>query len=105
MVKQVDTKDEYDKILKENDLVAVDYFATWCGPCKMISPKFEQMEKDYTNVVFIKVDVDKNSEVAEQESVSAMPTFKFFKKGTKKSEVVGASEKKLKEALEKLIKE
>ena len=55
-----------------------------------------------TGITFIKVDVDENSETAEAQGISAMPTFKFFKDGQEASELVGASEQKLKEELQKL---
>ena len=65
----------------------------------------QELEKQYGNVVFIKVDVDKAQEIAKLEGISAMPTFKFFKNGEKVNEVVGASEAKIKEAVEKLLQQ
>ena len=61
----------------------IDFFATWCGPCKMIAPKLEQMDKDMDNVVFLKVDVDEAEDVAQEYNISAMPTFVFLKNGQK----------------------
>ncbi len=58
MVKEVNNLDEYNTI-KASGKVMVDYFAVWCGPCKFIAPKLEELEKKYTNITFIKVDVDK----------------------------------------------
>jgi len=102
MVKEVNDKGEYDEI-KKGGKVMVDYWATWCGPCRMIAPKIEEFEKQYPNIVFIKVDVDKAQEISEEEGISAMPTFKFFNAGAKAcDDVVGASEAKIKEGLEKL---
>ncbi|XP_076813599.1 uncharacterized protein LOC143460096 [Clavelina lepadiformis] len=97
------TKEEVAQKLSENKFVAVDFYADWCGPCRMISPKFAQMAGDFEAVAFCKVNVDENAEAAEQYGISAMPTFLFFKDGDKVDEVVGASEAKLKEALEKLL--
>lgn len=81
--------------------VVVDFFATWCGPCKRIAPALEKMSEEMSDVVFLKVDVDELQDLAAEQSVSAMPTFFFFKKGTKIHEVVGASEAKIKEGIEK----
>ena len=64
-------------------LVVIDFFATWCGPCKMISPKIEAMAGEMSNVVFLKVDVDEAEDVAEEYNISAMPTFIFLKNGQK----------------------
>merc|ERR1712223_1496403 len=58
-------------------LVVIDFFATWCGPCKMIAPKIEQMAGEMVNVVFLKVDVDEAEDVAQEYNISAMPTFVF----------------------------
>jgi thioredoxin 1 len=80
--------------------VVVDFFATWCGPCKRIAPALEKMSQEKTNVVFLKVDVDELQDLAGELGVSAMPTFFFFKKGNKIHEVIGASEAKIKEGIE-----
>lgn len=103
MVKEVETKAEFDAVLKDNvdKLVAVDFTATWCGPCRAIGPKFAEMEKEFPGVIFCKVDVDKNSETSEAEGINAMPTFKFYKGGKKVDELIGADETKLREKLEK----
>ncbi|XP_022321440.1 thioredoxin 1 [Crassostrea virginica] len=101
MVKQVDTKDDFDGIIKGNKLVLVDFFATWCGPCRMIAPALESWEPQYPNFVFIKVDVDENGDTAEACGISAMPTFNFYKDGEKVDEVVGADQDQIKQLLDK----
>nr|ABW04626.1 thioredoxin [Haliotis diversicolor supertexta] len=81
-------------------VVVVDFFATWCGPCKMIAPKLEAIEKDSAEkLVVLKIDVDDCPELAEALNISAMPTFFIYKNGSEVSEVVGANETKLKEAI------
>ncbi|XP_031837379.1 thioredoxin-like [Nomia melanderi] len=64
-------------------LVVVDFTATWCGPCLRIAPVFEQLSVKYPNAVFLKVDVDKCTETAAVQGVSAMPTFIFYRNQTK----------------------
>lgn len=95
----VESLDEFKAKLAEagDKLVVVDFFATWCGPCKMIAPKLEAMAQKLSNVVFIKVDVDEAEDVAAEYAISAMPTFKFFKNGSPLDgkDVVGANEGKI----------
>jgi len=99
MPNYVETKADFDAILKDNALVVVDFTASWCGPCKFIGPKFDEMESKYTNVKFIKVDVDENEETSAAVGISAMPTFFFYKNGEKVGEVVGASAEKLEQLI------
>merc|ERR1712024_121953 len=82
-------------------LVVIDFFATWCGPCKMIAPKIEQMAGSMANVVFLKVDVDEAEDVAQEYNISAMPTFIFLKNGAKVADLMGANADKLTELVNK----
>ncbi len=86
---------EFQVCLAEHELVAVDFTATWCGPCRRIGPMFAAMATKFKDVHFIKVDVDENSETAAHFKVQAMPTFMFFHGGKKVSELVGASAERL----------
>jgi thioredoxin 1 len=81
-----------DNILTSSDLVVLDCFAEWCGPCKAIAPLIEQWSNENTHIKFYKVDVDKADDVAQELNVRAMPTFMFFKGGEKVTEVVGADQ-------------
>lgn len=87
---------EFNSILASHKLVAVMFTATWCGPCKSIGPIFEGFVWKYPTIKFIKVDVDENSETAENYEISSMPTFKFFANGQESvEELVGADEMEL----------
>merc|ERR1712227_149908 len=78
------------------------FFATWCGPCKMIAPKLESMSKEMAGkVVFLKIDVDELDDLAAKQEVKAMPTFSFFKNGQKLESFAGANEQKIRETIEK----
>mmetsp|Transcript_22152 Transcript_22152/g.46616 ORF Transcript_22152/g.46616 Transcript_22152/m.46616 type:complete len:185 (+) Transcript_22152:780-1334(+) len=78
-----------------NQLVVIDFTATWCGPCQMIAPIFEEMSNTFEDVVFMKVDVDDNAETAATYNVSAMPTFILIKGGVVVERVMGADPNKL----------
>nr|AHY35153.1 thioredoxin [Cyanea capillata] len=100
MVREIKTKAEFDELLNStSNLIVVDFFATWCGPCKMISPKIEEFSNTYGDVVFVKVDVDNNTDTSEACGISAMPTFHLYKGGKKVDELVGASAAKLEELI------
>ena len=74
----------------------MDFYATWCGPCKVIAPKVVEFSKEYPEVDFIKVDVDDLSDVAAEYNIRAMPTFLLFKDGKQVDNVVGANASKRK---------
>ncbi|KAI8333123.1 thioredoxin [Chlamydoabsidia padenii] len=82
---------EFHELINNNKLVVIDFHATWCGPCKLIGPKFEKLVDEYTSFTFAKIDVDDVPDVAAEVGVRAMPTFAFYKDGQKVDEVVGAS--------------
>ena len=76
MVRQVDDVQEFRELINSEVPVVVDFTATWCGPCQMISPVFNKLAQsdEYKGIVFIKVDIDQNDDAAEQASISVMPT-------------------------------
>jgi len=96
-------KAAFDKALADagDKLVVVDFTASWCGPCQRIAPIFAKLAEEMPDVVFVKVDVDDNEEVASECGISAMPTFQFYKSSAKVHEFSGASEDKIKEAIAK----
>ena len=104
MVDEKTTLKGFEDCIKDNPKVAVDFTATWCGPCKFIGPKFVEQAANFPTITFIKVDVDANKETSEKCGITAMPTFKFYFNGKEAEDLnlVGASEDKLKAHLEKL---
>ncbi|GFZ19167.1 thioredoxin 2 [Actinidia rufa] len=90
----------FDASKQNSKLMVVDFSASWCGPCKFIEPAIQAMAAKFTDVEFIKIDVDELSDVAEEFGVKGMPTFVLLKQGKEVDRVVGAN----KEELEKKVK-
>ncbi|KAK8443931.1 hypothetical protein SEVIR_9G050700v4 [Setaria viridis] len=76
-------------------LMVIDFSASWCGPCRFIEPAFKEMASKYTDVAFVKIDVDELADVARTWKVEAMPTFVLAKGGKEVSRVVGAKKDEL----------
>lgn len=72
---------ELQKLLAQPRLTVVDFFATWCGPCKMIAPQLEALARSKPHVNFAKVDVDRCPDIVREYPVRSVPTFRFFKGG------------------------
>ncbi len=86
-VKQDNFKKE---ILESEGLVMVDFFAEWCGPCKMTGPVIDQLSDEVKDVRFVKVNVDENPELASTYSIFSIPSFVIFKDGQIVSQFTGA---------------
>lgn len=88
-----------------NGIVVADFFATWCGPCKMIAPVLEELDQDMGNQVkIVKIDVDQNQETANKFGIMSIPTLLVMKDGKVVDTLVGFKSKEaLEEALNKHI--
>lgn len=80
-------------LIDSGDVVIVDFWATWCGPCRMISPIFENLASSIESsaIKFAEIDADTQPEIAEEVGIRTLPTFMVFKNGQKVDELVGAS--------------
>ncbi|MGD7361365.1 thioredoxin family protein, partial [Ralstonia pseudosolanacearum] len=93
-----------EQLAKGNEskkLVVVDFTASWCGPCRFISPILTDIAKKLPNVIFLKVDVDELKTVASDWAVEAMPTFMFLKEGKIVDKVLGAKKEELQSTIAK----
>lgn len=97
-------KNFQDEVLKSKGIVMVDFFATWCGPCKMMAPAVERLAKAYEGKMKIgKLDVDENPDVSQKYEIQSIPTIIFFKNGEMVDKLVGfQSEEALKKRLDTL---
>ena len=81
IIKSNNISQEFDNILAQNDTVLVDFFATWCGPCRMLMPLLDKVSEKLEDLLIIKVDVDQFPELASTYSVSAIPHLVLFRNG------------------------
>ncbi|AGR40843.1 thioredoxin [Spiroplasma taiwanense] len=79
-VKFIESTDDFNNEIKKEATV-VDFYADWCGPCKMLAPIYEQLSNEVTNVNFVKVNTDEQQEIAKKYNIMSIPTLIFFKDG------------------------
>lgn len=96
-VQAIESYEDFQRIINGDKIAAIDFWATWCGPCKMISPLFEKFasEAPADQIAFYKVDVDEQEKISQEVGITAMPTFVFFKNGQKITQTVGANPQQL----------
>jgi thioredoxin 1 len=88
------TNTSFDSLLEGEKLVIVDFWATWCGPCRMLSPLLDEVEEEMSDkITVVKVNVDDADEIAMRYRIMSIPTLLFFKNGQIVDKTVGAMPK------------
>ncbi|GFP80047.1 thioredoxin h2 [Phtheirospermum japonicum] len=93
-------KFHFEASKQTSKLIVIDFTASWCGPCQTIQPAIEEFAQIYTNVDFVKIDVDELESVAKEFGVQTMPTFILIKRGKEVDKIVGAKKEDLKMKIE-----
>lgn len=94
MVKELNDKNFENEVLKSDKVAVVDFFATWCGPCKVMSPIIDEIaEENPENIIVGKVDVDENPELSEKYGIMSIPTIVIFSGGEIKKTFLGVTNK------------
>ena len=86
---------EYAELIKSDSPVVIDFHATWCGPCKVLSPILEELSDEVDGVEFVKLDVDQHPEIAGANGVMGVPTVVMLKGGEVKERFVGVQPKEI----------
>ena len=95
---EVKSQEEFDQILKNNENVLVDFWAQWCGPCKMLAPALDRLQEEVHNILIVKVNINEVQDVPAKYGVRSIPTLLKFKNGLVDSQKIGnRSIKELKE--------
>ncbi len=94
-MKEVNGKEQWqNEVLNSDKPVFVDFWAEWCGPCRIVSPTVEELSKEYNDKVnFVKVNVDENNELASKYNVFSIPTLAIFRDGKIIAQTAGAASK------------
>ena len=89
MIKKLNNQNFTDEVLNNDDTVLVDFYADWCGPCKMIAPIIDEIAAERRDITVGKVNVDENGALATQYRVAGIPTMIVFKGGKETARLVG----------------
>ncbi|KAK6340541.1 Cytoplasmic thioredoxin isoenzyme 2 [Orbilia brochopaga] len=99
MVKEIKSYGEFRELIAEDKVTVIYFHAVWCGPCRIIGPFVEKLEREYTDAAFYKLDVDEVVEASQECAIRVIPTSIIFRKGEKVEDAVGANPPALENAV------
>jgi len=88
----VEDADHLNELVEEHAVVLVDYYADWCGPCKMLEPTVEEIAAE-TDAVVLKVDIDELQSLAQERGIQSVPTLEFYANGEQAERLIGVQDK------------
>lgn len=89
MAKKIKTEEFENEVINAKETVLVDFFATWCGPCKMLAPELEKFSEQHPEIKVVKIDVDEETPLAIKYGVASIPTLLLFKGGEVVNKTLG----------------
>lgn len=93
-IMEIKNTEEFEKeVINSNQTVFIDFYATWCKPCKTMTPIIEEIAKEYKEIKFVKIDIDKNEELAIKYNIMSIPTMMIIKNGEVKKTFIGVTDK------------
>lgn len=94
--------DDFNDVVASNKLVVVDFFATWCGPCRALSPYIDELSINHHNILFAKANIEETPAIANELNVKSLPCVVIFENGKEINRVVGFNKPKLQAIIENL---
>ena len=88
-MKKLERGESLDEIVKTNDIVLIDFYADWCGPCVMLKPILKKVAEEATNVLFLAIDVEEHQELARTFNVTSIPLLVVYKGGVEVARKMG----------------
>ncbi|BCS23514.1 uncharacterized protein APUU_31739A [Aspergillus puulaauensis] len=104
-VTDINSFSQFQELINSGNVVIIDFWAPWCGPCRVVSPVFEKLASDpeFASITFAKVNIDDQEDIGSEVGIRALPTFMTFQDGTKVDERVGADPQRLEQLVRKAL--
>ncbi len=89
MVRKIDTSEFKNEVLTSEGVIVVDFSASWCGPCQMLSPILDDIDRERDDFKIFQIDIDEENVLAAQEGIMSVPTLQVYKNGQKVDQIIG----------------
>lgn len=89
MVRKIDTSEFKNEVLSSEGVIVVDFSASWCGPCQMLSPILDDIDRERDDFKIFQIDIDEENVLAAQEGIMSVPTLQVYKNGQKVDQIIG----------------